>query len=330
MNDDLVKILDGNTFVVSDERGDIEASLTDPTGPLLVRHALPVEVGPDHQRRAAQRALHRRSAVLRDPLLPRSGHGHGLHRREALGDPPARGRRRLPRGADDPQPRREAGRPHGSPRGRLRLRRPVRGQGRARRRRAATRAGSRTAAWCSPTSARRSGGRRRSRRRRRRRSTRHGLTFTGPDRAARQLVDRPRRRHGVLGPAHAAARSACCEHARATCSATWRSWLDGAPRLECDSGRAEGDVPAQPRRPRRAAVLAPDRGRAEPAGRRPAVVHDDVRPRQHLHEPAGAAVHARARGHDAARARRMAGHRARRLPRRGSRAGSCTRCATAR
>ena len=32
MADDLVKILDGNTFVVSDNRGDIEASLTDPTG----------------------------------------------------------------------------------------------------------------------------------------------------------------------------------------------------------------------------------------------------------------------------------------------------------
>jgi hypothetical protein len=32
MTDTLVKILDGNTFVVSDERGDIEASLTDPTG----------------------------------------------------------------------------------------------------------------------------------------------------------------------------------------------------------------------------------------------------------------------------------------------------------
>ena len=29
---DLVQILDGNTFVVSDARGDIEASLTDPTG----------------------------------------------------------------------------------------------------------------------------------------------------------------------------------------------------------------------------------------------------------------------------------------------------------
>ena len=32
MNDGLVKILDGNTFVVSDSRGDIEASATDPTG----------------------------------------------------------------------------------------------------------------------------------------------------------------------------------------------------------------------------------------------------------------------------------------------------------
>jgi glycogen debranching enzyme len=32
MSDGLVRILDGNTFVVSDERGDIEASMTDPTG----------------------------------------------------------------------------------------------------------------------------------------------------------------------------------------------------------------------------------------------------------------------------------------------------------
>jgi glycogen debranching enzyme len=32
MSEGLVKILDGNTFVVSDARGDIEASLTDPTG----------------------------------------------------------------------------------------------------------------------------------------------------------------------------------------------------------------------------------------------------------------------------------------------------------
>src|SRR5262249_52957035 len=32
MTNALVQILDGNTFVVSDDRGDIEASLTDPTG----------------------------------------------------------------------------------------------------------------------------------------------------------------------------------------------------------------------------------------------------------------------------------------------------------
>ena len=32
MSDGLVQILDGNTFVVSDDRGDIEASPTDPTG----------------------------------------------------------------------------------------------------------------------------------------------------------------------------------------------------------------------------------------------------------------------------------------------------------
>src|ERR687897_2542075 len=32
MSDGLVQILDGNTFVVSDRRGDIEASPTDPTG----------------------------------------------------------------------------------------------------------------------------------------------------------------------------------------------------------------------------------------------------------------------------------------------------------
>jgi N-terminal domain of (some) glycogen debranching enzymes len=32
MTENQVKILDGNTFVVSDARGDIEASLTDPTG----------------------------------------------------------------------------------------------------------------------------------------------------------------------------------------------------------------------------------------------------------------------------------------------------------
>ena len=40
-----VKILDGNTFVVSDERGDIEASLTDPDRSVLLRHAVPLAAG---------------------------------------------------------------------------------------------------------------------------------------------------------------------------------------------------------------------------------------------------------------------------------------------
>ena len=114
----LVRILDGNTFVVSDERGDIEASKTDPTGPVLVRHPLPLDVGPDGQRPPAQRPLDRRPPVLRGALLPRPGHRHRLHRPEAVGHPPAGGRRRLPRGADDHQPQRRAGRSHHPRRGR--------------------------------------------------------------------------------------------------------------------------------------------------------------------------------------------------------------------
>ena len=43
-----------------------------PDRPLLVRHALPVEVGADDRRPAAERALGRRPAVLRDALLPRA------------------------------------------------------------------------------------------------------------------------------------------------------------------------------------------------------------------------------------------------------------------
>ena len=84
-------------------------------------------------------------------------------------------------------------------------------------------------------------------------------------------------------------------------------------------GSDEIDLPPQPRRPRRAALLATDRRRPQPAGGRAALVHDDVRPRQHLHEPAGAPVHARARCDHAGRARQLAGQPSRRLPRRGSR-----------
>ena len=108
VSDGLVQILDGNTFVVSDERGDIEASPTDPTGLFSFDTRFLSQLGADRQRRAAERAVDRRPAVLRDAVLPRPGHRHRLRRREAVGDPAARGRRRLPRGADGPEPRRRS------------------------------------------------------------------------------------------------------------------------------------------------------------------------------------------------------------------------------
>ncbi len=91
--------------------------------PLLVRHAVPLDLDPHRRRPAPQPALGGRPPVLRVALLPRSRHRHRLRRREALGHPSPRGRRRVPRGAHDPQPRREAGRAHRPHRGRLRLRR---------------------------------------------------------------------------------------------------------------------------------------------------------------------------------------------------------------
>ncbi len=202
MSDGLVKILDGNTFVVSDAHGDIEASLTDPTGlfsfdtRFLSQWVLTVNGA------AAERALGRRPAVLRDALLPRARHRDRLHRREALGDPAARGRQRLPRGADDPQPRREAGRPRRPHRRGLRLRRPVRGQGRARRRRGRTtrsvergrlRLGYERETFTRETliSASAPATARRER-----------PDLQGAHRAPRRVVDRPGRRHRVRGRRH--------------------------------------------------------------------------------------------------------------------------------
>ena len=78
-----------------------------PDRAVLLRHPVPLEVGAHRQRPAAQPAVGRRPAVLRDPVLPGAGHRDRLHRRQAVGHPPARRRRRLPRGAHDPQPRRE-------------------------------------------------------------------------------------------------------------------------------------------------------------------------------------------------------------------------------
>ena len=132
MNDGLVKILDGNTFVVSDERGDIEASLTDPTGlfsfdtRFLSKWVLTI----NGERLNALSTDDLQYFETRFFLVPGTGTVYidaklSVIRQRAVGE-------RLRREADDPQPRREAGRPQGSHRGRERLRRPVRGQGRAR------------------------------------------------------------------------------------------------------------------------------------------------------------------------------------------------------
>ena len=286
-----------------------------PDRTVLVRHALPFEMGADRRRRAAERSLGRRPPVLRDPLLPRAGNGHRLHRREAVGDTAAGRRERIPRGADDPQPRREAGSAARADRSRQRLRRPVRGQGRAeekrevheprRARRAAARLRTPDLRPLDPDLEQPAGQGRRER-----------ADLRPEDPGAREVEDRARR-----GRADARLR-------RAGDTAEGRTPPDdgGEPRPlgrvgsadRVRLGAAQAHVQAQPRRPGRAAVRAAGHRRAQPAGGRPALVHDHVRPRQHLHEPAGAAVHAGARGDDADGARRVAGNEARRLPRRGS------------
>ena len=130
MNDGLVKILDGNTFVVSDANGDIEASLTDPTG-LFSSTRASSEVGADGERTAAGLALGRRSSVLRGPVLPRSRYRDRLHRRKALGDPP----RSVGNGFHEEltilNHSEKPVSPHRSRRCGMRFRRPVRGEGRA-------------------------------------------------------------------------------------------------------------------------------------------------------------------------------------------------------
>ncbi len=130
MSNGQVKILDGNTFVVSDDRGDIEASLDRSDRTVLLRHPVPLEVGAHHRRRAPERLVDRRPAVLREPLLPGSWHRHRLRGRRLSVIRQPVGGQRVPRAADDPEPRRRARGPRRAHRGGLRLRRPLRGQGR--------------------------------------------------------------------------------------------------------------------------------------------------------------------------------------------------------
>ena len=96
MSDALVQILEGNTFVVSDDKGDIEASLTDPTGlfsfdtRFLSRWVLTV----NGQRLTALSTDDLQYFQTRFFLVP--GSGTVYVDAKAVGDPRARGGRRLP------------------------------------------------------------------------------------------------------------------------------------------------------------------------------------------------------------------------------------------
>ena len=114
----LVRILDGNTFVVSDERGDIEASKTDPTGLFSydTRFLSTWVLTVNDLRLNALSTDDLQYFEARFFLVPATGTVYidpklSVIRQRAVGA-------RLPRGADDPQPQRRAGRPHDPDRGR--------------------------------------------------------------------------------------------------------------------------------------------------------------------------------------------------------------------
>ena len=177
MSDGPVKILDGNTFVVSDSRGDIEASLTDPTGlfsydtRFLSKWVLTV----NGERLNALSVDDLQYFETRFFLVPGTGTVYvdaklSVIRRRAVGDG---FHEELTILNHDDEPvdltvRIEAGE---------RLRRPVRGQGRAQEEGDVLRARRGRARSCSATSARPSGGRPRSRRRRPAKVDEDGLTF---------------------------------------------------------------------------------------------------------------------------------------------------------
>ena len=319
MSDELVQILDGNTFVVSDGSGDIEASLTDPTGlfsfdtRFLSKWVLTI----DGERLNALSIDDLQYFETRFFLVP--GTGHRLRRRQALGDPPARRSAtastrssrssttttsrststvRIEAGSDfaDLFEVKDALEKKGKYHSRVERGRLVLGYKRE------TFVRETVISATEPAKIDEHGPHVRR--------ARSGRTASG-----RPTLDVDDRRARPGAAAHAAA--AREQRAGRTWSAASTS---GSPRrraLECDSDslratyhRSLVDLAALRFSPR----TLPGRSAA---GGRPAVVHDHVRPRQHLHQPAGAAVRARARGDDAARARRAAGHARRRLPRRG-------------
>ena len=329
MSDGLIKILDGNTFVVSDDRGDIEASLTDPTGlfsfdtRFLSKWVLSVNgsrlnpLSVDDLQYFETRFflvpgtgtvyVDSKLSVIRQRAV-----GNGFHEELTIlnhDDKPVDLTVRVDAGCDfaDLFEVKDALSKKGKyvnrvEKGRLRL---VYERDRYVR--------STVISASAPA-----------------RVDKDGLTFKFKIEPHGRVDDRSGRRYGDAGLRRAAraaevrARSRPAEHATEP-----GQMARGRAADRVRLGSPQGDVQAEPRRPRRSA-LHPARGRrTKPARSRTALVHDDVRPRQHPHQPAGAPVHARARRDDPARARRLAGHRESTTSATRIRAGSSTRCATA-
>ena len=327
-----VKILDGNTFVVSDERGDIEASLTDPTGlfsfdtRFLSKWVLTV----DGQRLNPLSVDDLQYFETRFFLVPGTGTvyidaklsvirqravGGGFHEELTLLNHDEKAvdlEVRMEAGSDfaDLFEVKDALKKKGEYYSRVDDGRLVLGY----RRETFVRE-----TWISATAACD--------------VDEHGLTFSVHlEPQGEWTTDfhvTPGRGAGGASAEHAQVRprrqAGAAEH-----GAQPREVARGGAAPGLRLGSAQADVPAQPRRSRGAALLAGHAARPPPAGRRSALVPDDVRPRQHLHQPAGAAVHARARARRPSWRSASGRGRAATTSATRTRAGSCTRCASAR
>ena len=324
MSDDLVKILDGNTFVVSDTRGDIEASLDDPTGlftydtRFLSRWVLTI----DGQRLNALSTDDLQYFEARFFLVPGTGTVYidakmSVIRQRAVGDgffetlaiinhdeKPAAVSVRIEAGCDfaDLFEVKDNLEKKGKYYTRVDSDQLVLGYERETfRRETAISAGDGAHIEAEK------------------------FYVTIPE---GRMVDRPEGRH-VDGRLQ---RTACVDQVRTRRAARPSEYGTRPRQVARRRARprvrlavAATHLPPQPRGPRRAPLLADHRGPPQPPRRRTAVVHDDLRTRQHHHEPAGTPVHVRARRDDVVLAYEdRLDDFATRTP-----VASCTRCATA-
>ena len=277
------------------------------------RHALSVAVGPDGERQCARPSCRPTTCSTSRPSsssLRRSGTIYvdadiSIMRRALRGP-------RLPRGdSSSSTTRRRATELDAPDRGRRRLRRSLRGEGRAqeegralppRRRRAPRVSATGANHFVRETSIRAP-----------------GATFgrSGPDvparrRAARRVVDHHRSTRSGARPEVGAPRVRSRwrrRRERGSCGSS--SIAVAGRRTSASTGYlARPDLRAEPRRSSRRCASIPllVAERLDARGRT-ALVHGGLRPRQHPHQPAGAAVRARARRDDAPRPRRRQGTR---------------------